>query len=405
MGKAIKFIHCADLHLDSPFKGLKNLPEEWLTDIRKSTFKALDRLIEQAIDLEVDFVIMVGDLFDQEQQSMQAHMALRDAFQRLQSYNIHAFVSFGNHDFLSSQTFPRNYPDNVHVFDSENVAEIPFYKNDQLMAKVYGFSYQHRAVLTNKVEEYQKTNDDCFHIATLHGSLGNENTNEHAIYAPFQLSDLKQSGFDYWALGHIHKREILAEDPMVVYPGNIQGRSTKETGAKGCYIVTMADNQTNLEFIPLSPIEFRKMKLNASDWTDITNITEEIAERLQLQQPQEKILTQLTFEQVPEHGEHWFTQGFIDEMIDYLNQTSHQNYVINYKWNKAAKRSQWMQGGRFLEELNDALQETEIDQINQPLWQHIDGRKWLSNLDKEDKQDIEDEAAFLLDQLLHEKEV
>ncbi|UOQ46797.1 DNA repair exonuclease [Gracilibacillus caseinilyticus] len=405
MRKAIKFIHCADLHLDSPFKGLKDLPEEWLTEIRKSTFKALDRLVEQAIDLEVDFVIMVGDLFDQEQQSMQAHMALRDAFQRLQKYDIPVFVSFGNHDFLSSQTFPRNYPDNVHVFDSENVSEIPFFKRGKLMANVYGFSYYHRAVLTNKVKEYQLTNDDCFHIATLHGSLGNEKTNEHAVYAPFQLSDLKQSGFDYWALGHIHKREVLAENPMVVYPGNIQGRSTKETGSKGCYVVTMTNNQTDLEFLPLAPIELRKLKINASDWNDMTKTTEEIAAQLQHQQRQEKILTQLTFEQVPEHCEHWFKQGFIDEMIDYLNQSSHMNYVINYKWSKAAKRSQWIQGGRFLDELNHALQDTEIEQINQMLWQHTDGRKWLGKLDEADKQDIEKEAAFLLDQLLHEKEV
>ncbi|SFL40498.1 DNA repair exonuclease SbcCD nuclease subunit [Gracilibacillus orientalis] len=403
MTRDISFIHCADLHLDSPFKGLKNIPTDLLTDIRNSTFLALDNLTEQAIQHQVDFVLLVGDIFDQEEQSMQAHMALRKAFQRLEEHQIKVYLSFGNHDYLNSQLFPRNYPDNVFVFDKEAVTSLPFIKNDQVQARIYGFSYENRAVFENKAKEYHKTDDHCFHIATLHGSIGNENIQEHAAYAPFQLTELKQAGFDYWALGHIHKREIVAENPPVVYPGNIQGRSTKETGEKGCYLVTLSENKSELEFLPLSSIIFKKIQVDASEWTDIISLTEQLTE-VTNRITTGKTLIQLVFYQVAEEKEFWFTNGQLKEVIDYLNQESMHSYVIGYKWAKAAKRSEWQHGGHFLEELTTAFQETDLEKSLKPLWQHMGGRKWLSKLDEDDRIEIQQEAEYLLDQLLHEKE-
>ncbi|QGH35723.1 DNA repair exonuclease [Gracilibacillus salitolerans] len=403
MRKKISFIHCADLHLDSPFKGLKNIPTELLTDIRNSTFQALENLTEQAIMLQVDFVLLVGDIFDQEEQSMQAHMALRKAFQRLQEHQITVYLSFGNHDYLNSQSFPRNYPDNVYIFDKEAVTSYPFVKNDQVQARIYGFSYENRAVLENKTKEYQKTDDHCFHIATLHGSIGNENIQDHAAYAPFQLTELKQAGFDYWALGHIHKREILTERPPVVYPGNIQGRSTKETGEKGCYLVTLSEHEPELEFLPLSSIIFEKVPVDASGWVDITSVTEQLKE-LTNSFTTVKTLIQLEFYQVAEDKEIWFINGQLLEVLDYLNQESKHHYMIGYKWAKAPKRSEWQQGGRFLEELATAFQVTNLEQSISPLWQHTEGRKWLSKLVEDDHNEIQREAEYLLDQLLHEKE-
>ncbi|MGP4038290.1 metallophosphoesterase family protein [Gracilibacillus sp. D59] len=403
MRKKISFIHCADLHLDSPFKGLKDIPKQLLTDIRKSTFQALENLTEQAIKHQVDFVLLVGDIFDQEEQSMQAHMALRKAFQRLQEHQIKVYLSFGNHDYLNSQSFPHNYPDNVYIFDQEAVTSYPYIQDGQTQARIYGFSYQNRAVLENKTKEYQKTDDDCFHIATLHGSIGNENIQEHAAYAPFQLTELKRAGFDYWALGHIHKREIIAKNPPVVYPGNIQGRSTKETGEKGCYLVTLAENEPELYFLSLSSIIFEKVQVDASGWTDITSVAGQL-EELTNRFTTGKTLIQLEFYQVAADKEIWFTNGQLPEIIDYLNQESTDNYIIAYKWEKAAKRSEWQHGGRFLEELATAFQETSLEKSISPLWQHTEGRKWLSKLEKDDQIDLQQEAEYLLDQLLHEKE-
>ncbi|MFD2655119.1 metallophosphoesterase family protein [Gracilibacillus thailandensis] len=403
MKKEISFIHCADLHLDSPFKGLKDIPSELLRDIRQSTFQALENLTEQAIKHQVDFVLLVGDIFDQEEQSMQAHMALQKAFQRLQEQQIKVYLSYGNHDYLNSQSFPRNYPDNVHVFDKEEVTSFPFIKDGQVQARIYGFSYENRAVVENKTKEYEKTVDHCFHIATLHGSIGNELNQDHASYAPFQLTELKEAGFNYWALGHIHKREIVAESPPVVYPGNIQGRSTKETGEKGCYLVTLSENNAKLEFLPLSPISFEKVPVDASGWTDLPSVTEQLIE-ISNQWKTGKTLIQFIFSQVAEDKEVWFTNGQITEMITYLNQELKHSYIIGYKWNMAAKRSEWQHGGRFLEELATAFQETNLEQTISPLWQHGEGRKWLRELDGDDQTEILHEAEYLLDQLLHEKE-
>ncbi|MGN8644686.1 metallophosphoesterase family protein [Gracilibacillus sp. HCP3S3_G5_1] len=403
MREKISFIHCADLHLDSPFKGLKNIPADLLAAIRKSTFHTLDYLIEQAIQHQVDFVLMVGDIFDQEQQSLQAHMALLQAFQRLQEHQIKVYLSFGNHDYLNSQSFPRNYPENVYVFDKEAVNSYPFIKNDQILAQIYGFSYENRAVLENKTKEYQKSSDPCFHIATLHGSIGNGNNSEHAAYAPFQLTELKEAGFDYWALGHIHKREIIAKKPPIVYPGNTQGRSTKETGKKGCYLVTLSENEPEITFLPLSAILFEKVQVDASAWTDITRVTEQLIE-ITNQFTTGKTLIQLIFSRVAEEKENWFANGQIIELIDYVNQKSAASYIIGYKWTRQPKRSEWQHGGRFLEELATSFQEENLEKSIQPLWHHTEGRKWLTELNNDDQTEILQEAEFLLDRLLHEKE-
>ncbi|MDX8045702.1 DNA repair exonuclease [Gracilibacillus sp. S3-1-1] len=396
----ITFIHCADLHLDSPFKGLKNIPTDLLAAVRKSTFKALDNLTEQAIKHQVDFVLLVGDVFDQEEQSMQAHMALLKAFRRLEAHQINVYISFGNHDYLASQTFPRNYPDNVYVFNSETVSSYPFKKGEQVAARIYGFSYENRAVLDNKIKEYQKTDEPCFHIATLHGSIGNEQAKEHATYAPFQLSELKEAGFDYWALGHIHKRDVLAEHPPIVYPGNIQGRSTKETGEKGCYLVTLTENNPSLTFLPLSAMTFEKVEVDAREWTDIPQVTEQLLKKLNTY-TEGTTLIQLVISQVTEDKETWFINGYVTEMVNYLNEELVASYIINYKWTSEQKRSEWKHGGRFLEELATAFAEMNVEQEVQALWKHREARAWLHDLEEKE---IVQEAELLVDQLLHQKE-
>src|SRR5699024_7401917 len=123
-----------------------------------------------------------------------------------------------------------------------------YQKNGQPLVSIYGFSYVNRAVHTNKAKEYDINDQQQipFHIAMLHGSVST-NT-DHDVYAPFRLSDLTSRDFDYWALGHIHKRQVLHTDPYIVYPGNIQGRNRKETGEKGCYHVTISPEDTTISF-------------------------------------------------------------------------------------------------------------------------------------------------------------
>lgn len=172
MEKQISFIHAADLHLDSPFSGLAHLPESIFQAVRESTFQALERLVTTAIDRQVDFVLIVGDLFDNERQSLKAQIKLRDAFEKLKKHEINVYVSYGNHDHINGNIHPVTYPDNVFIFSSEQVRSFIFTKNNKEIAEIAGFSYENRAVTENKVNEYKiKNKSIAFHIAMLHGSL------------------------------------------------------------------------------------------------------------------------------------------------------------------------------------------------------------------------------------------
>ncbi|PKR78264.1 DNA repair exonuclease [Halalkalibacillus sediminis] len=258
----LRFIHCADLHLDSPYKGLFNLPDKIFSDIKNSTFIAYERLIDLAIEEQVDFVLFVGDLFDQHSASLKSTVRLKKGLQRLNEHHINAYISYGNHDYGIGQKADLSFPPNTHVFKSEKVSKFVYSKNDVEVASIYGFSYEQREVKDSKVGEYQIEDNTLTNIATLHGSL--ESNHEHATYAPFLLESLRKQNFDYWALGHIHKREILSENPPVVYPGNIQGRHIKETDEKGCYLVEMNNNESNLYFHSLQEILFQEIALDGS---------------------------------------------------------------------------------------------------------------------------------------------
>ncbi|MFD2924352.1 metallophosphoesterase family protein [Halobacillus naozhouensis] len=259
----VRFIHSADLHLDSPFKGRNQLPELLREQMREATFEAFDRLIQQAIQHKVDFVLLVGDLFDEETRSLKAQVRLRDGFKRLAQHHIAVFLSYGNHDYTQGMRYPITFPDNVHSFEQETVQALPFYKQGEHVATVYGFSYGNRSVEDRKAGEFIRQGTSPYHIAMLHGSL--ETNSEHDVYAPFKLDELRQRHMDYWALGHIHKRQQLAEQPPIVYPGNIQGRSRKESGEKGCLLVELNKEEARQTFIPLHSFTFEEITCSAMD--------------------------------------------------------------------------------------------------------------------------------------------
>lgn len=396
--QTVTFIHCADLHLDSPFKGLSHLPENALKQVRQSTFQALDQLVEQAIHHQVDFVLMVGDMFDQEDQSMRAHMAFRHALQRLKEHEISVYLSFANHDYLKSHTFPHHYPSNVYWFDREEVQAFPFKKEDQLLAQIYGFSYENRTVSIDKSKEYQKTADECFHIGMLHGSKGDS---EHMPYAPFSLQALKQKGFDYWALGHIHKREVLsAHHPAIVYPGNMQGRSSKETGEKGCYLVTLTEQETICHFLPLAPILFEKKQLSLTAFEKLDLLADNLFE-LVTQARERTVFIQLAFDHVQPDQRSWFLERHVDDMIEYVNEQAQNAFLIGYKWREATPFN-WQDGGAFMDELAKAFAAEDITEVIQPITSHIEGKKWVHADKGLNPSEITREAAALLARLLRE---
>lgn len=399
--KEISFIHAADLHLDSPFKGLAHTPNHIFQEIVESTFVSLDRLVAAAIQKEVDFVLIVGDLFDNEKQSLKAQIRLRKAFEELKRHNIEVYLSYGNHDFINGNLHPVTYPDNVHIFENVTVSHFTYKKRNEALANIYGFSYENRAVTDEKAKEFKVINHDIpFHIATLHGSI--QSNTDHDVYAPFQLSELQKEPFDYWGLGHIHKREVLKENPFVVYPGNIQGRNRKETGQKGCYHVVLSETDSMLTFVPLNTITFQPVQV---DLTDCENLHQ--AERL----IQETInndteIAGKTLIDLSLTGDfvlkQWENAKQIEELIEIINQMISQDqqwkYIFHFSTNIKRKNldAELKKGEHFIGEVIRQAEKMDLQKSIQDLYLHKQARRYLHSVSLEDQQVMKEEAKELL---------
>ncbi|NMH69577.1 DNA repair exonuclease [Bacillus sp. RO3] len=261
MGK-IRFIHVADLHLDSPFIGLKHLPQDVFERIYNSTFASFEKVVDEAVRRQIDFMVISGDLFDEEDRSIRAQAKLLKQFNRLHSHNIPVYVVHGNHDHLGGYRLELDMPDNIHIFKEETEVKQLTTKSGESVDLV-GFSYGKRHIEERRIEEYPERSQGRYTIGILHGSEGSVHSS-HAVYAPFVLNDLLEKNYHYWALGHIHERQILHKEPFIVYPGNIQGRHRKETGEKGCYEVVLDHQHTELTFIPTHDLIWKTCHVSLS---------------------------------------------------------------------------------------------------------------------------------------------
>lgn len=407
MNREIRFIHAADLHLDSPFKGLVNTPLPIFNEIKESTFLALDYLVEAAINKQVDFILISGDLFDNEKQSLKAQIRLKRAFERLEEKTINVYLSYGNHDYINGNIHQVTYPENVHVFPDDTVRSFLFKKAGMPLASITGFSYVNRAVKVNKTSEYAiQYPDAAMHIAMLHGSI--QGNADHDTYAPFQLSELVNHDFDYWALGHIHKRTVLKENPPIIYPGNIQGRHRKEIGEKGCYYVKLS--KTNIEqcFIPLQAILFTPLTLEVSSDLNIYQLEAAIQKGLEEKIADSPQLIDLTLSSDNDALTTWQSTGELEEMIEIINETINDNHPWLHIFHTSIQvnqkfRSYKGDGEHFLDELSARFDETVIEAYLKELFQHKQARKYLELPSQHEEQDIVEEARTrLFDALVKE---
>ncbi|EAF1439977.1 exonuclease SbcCD subunit D [Listeria monocytogenes] len=277
--KEIQFLHMADLHLDSPFIGLSTLPQPLFSAIQESTFQSLERITTVAIKEAVDFVLIAGDIYDSEDQSVRAQARFAKEMKRLEAANIPVFMIHGNHDFIEKHKEKLALPSNVHVF-SEQVEVMSYKTVTGVSVNIYGFSYNERHIRSSRVGEYKIQGDADFHIALLHGSEVSS-SEEHDVYAPFRVQEISKKGFDYWALGHIHKRQLLAESPSIYYPGNIQGRNRKESGEKGASIITLSEASTTIDFIGTSPIIWEEAVITLPENSEINAFYRETTKLLE----------------------------------------------------------------------------------------------------------------------------
>ncbi|HHB92274.1 MAG TPA: DNA repair exonuclease [Thioploca sp.] len=286
----MKFIHAADIHLDSPLRGLSRYDGAPIEQIQTATRRAFVKLIDFACNKAVDFVLLAGDLYDVDWKDYNTGLFFNQQMSRLRKANIPVFIILGNHDADSVITKQLRLPDNVIKF---NYKQPETHKLEQLKVAIHGQSFAKKSVTDNISVSYPKAIPGYFNIGLLHTSL--TGCPGHAKYAPCTKSDLLAHNYDYWALGHIHKREILHENPWIVFSGNLQGRHIRETGIKGCTLITVENKITNLRFIPVDVLRWKVINLNISDVEVIDNILDKVRETVNELTQQENIPLVLRF--------------------------------------------------------------------------------------------------------------
>ncbi len=274
MGKRFSFIHCADLHLGEPFSGLRyGDVGPWTEAIGKATFRAFETVVDTALSAHVDAILISGDVYNDSHHSLAAQLSFAREMYRAAQSGIEVFIVHGNHDPDDAWRADIPLPESVHVFPSDRVAAFPLFVEGERVATIYGRSYGTRHVRENLAASFVREADDGFAIGMLHTEMGAPDS----PYAPCTAEDLKKAGMDYWALGHVHTRAVVSENPFIVYPGNIQGLHRKETGPRGCYLVDIGTFGTvTLSFKETDSIRWLDLPFDITPYEDAEALLAEI---------------------------------------------------------------------------------------------------------------------------------
>ena len=257
-----KFIHTADIHLDSPLRSLALRNTSIADLIGEATRRTFEKIIDLCLEEQVDALIIAGDLYDGDLRCMRTAAFLARQMRRLEEAKIQVFMIRGNHDSEAVITNHLTLPENVRTFTGKcNVIKL-----EDLGVAIHGVSYAHRHVPESLLHKYNQPVPNFINIGIMHTSLMLEDG--HDVYAPCTVSELIAHGFDYWALGHIHQRQIYSENPFVVMPGIPQGRHIGEEGPKSVTIVEVSDKSIQLRESFVSDSEFWRVPVDLSDIVD-----------------------------------------------------------------------------------------------------------------------------------------
>lgn len=271
-----RFIHAADIHLDSPLRGLSAYENAPVERLRKASREALADLVTRAIDENVSFVVFAGDLYDGDWRDYRTGIFFAMQMGRLARAGIRAFVLHGNHDAESEITKKLTLPGNVITFSSRSAH---VHKIDDLKVALHGQSFANHAVQENLAAGYKPKVKDYYNIGVLHTAL--QGYAAHANYAPCTREELHARGYDYWALGHVHEFEKWEEDSIIVFPGNLQGRHVRETGRKGAVTVTVDDDgRSVVERLYLDVLRWEVLKVDVSQCLTMEDVARKVGQGL-----------------------------------------------------------------------------------------------------------------------------
>jgi DNA repair exonuclease SbcCD nuclease subunit len=276
-----RFVHTADLHIDSPFKGLAALNEVVAERLREATYQAFRNVVSLCKEVQADFLLVSGDVYDGVDRSPRAQLRFHRGLTELAEEGIESFVAHGNHDPLSSRFLSISWPDAVHVFGEEPSWAIAA-RDGEPLADIQGISFPESSVTENLALRFSSPRtEDLFNIGVLHCNVGG--IEGHDNYSPCTLDDLKKVGMDYWALGHIHARQtVLDGTPTVAYPGATQGRDPSEAEPHGCLVVDVGpDRSITMQFRPLDVVRWECREVDVDGVVGIDALYERIVETLE----------------------------------------------------------------------------------------------------------------------------
>lgn len=263
----MKFLHIADVHLDSPFLGLSFLPSELFYQIKNAIQLSFEKAVNFAIDHDVDLVLLAGDTFDSIHPTPQSKIFFANQIKRLVDRQIQVVMVLGNHDYSQIDDLLLNESPYFKIIGSnEQIEQVDFMTKSQYKYRVVGFSYQHNHITEDIIAKYPPKSTSIYTIGLAHAGMKQSSVDQNN-YAPFTLNEVKDLNYDYFALGHIHLRQVLSQEPWIVYSGNLQGRHVNEKDAKGFYFgqVDEQSQNTQLQFIDVSPIVWQTVDLTLDE--------------------------------------------------------------------------------------------------------------------------------------------
>ena len=258
----LRFLHLADLHLDSPLRGLE--AEAPALRIREASRRALANAVQFALDEALPLVVIAGDLFDGDWKDWRTGHFLVGQIARLTRAGVRVVAISGNHDADSVVSRRVRWEAPATLLRSDQAETVGF---PEIGVAVHGQSFRTREMLENLAASYPRRVEGAFNIGLLHTAATGRDG--HANYAPCSVEQLAAHGYEYWALGHVHTREVLHEDPHIVFAGNLQGRHVNEAGARGGTLVSVAGGRASLRHVAFDVVRWQRLAVDVSAAGDV----------------------------------------------------------------------------------------------------------------------------------------
>lgn len=267
----VKLLHCADIHLDSPMRGLARYEGAPVEELRQATRRALENAVDLALEEQVACVVIAGDLYDGDRDDYSTAVYLQRQLLRLQEADVPVVVAYGNHDAASEITRRLRPPSNVRLLPHAHAQQVVL---EDVGLALHGRSYATRSVTEDLTATYPQPVPGLTNVGVLHTCL--DGRPGHEPYAPCTLDALVGRGYDYWALGHVHEREELSRDGVrMVFPGNLQGRHARETGPKGVSLVSYGpDGVSDVEHRSVDVVRWASVEVDITDARTVDDVLE-----------------------------------------------------------------------------------------------------------------------------------